>query len=160
MKITDLASIEVIGVLVFYLLKEGEALLLPLVIAIAFWYLINLLATLFGRVRVGEFHMPIPLCYLFSIFSFLGFGWGLVTYLASQIEAVGQVIPTYQENIAAQLAEFPLPAFIQIDETGLLPMIIEWIDIESRFASFALSFTSALTSGGLLLIYMMVFFLG
>jgi AI-2 transport protein TqsA len=48
MKVPSYAMTVLAIVLVFYLLIVGEALLLPLVIAIAIWYLINTLAALFG----------------------------------------------------------------------------------------------------------------
>ena len=57
-------------VLVFYLLIVGEALLLPLVIAIAIWYLINPLAAMFGRIRSTEYELPRFFCLILSFLTF------------------------------------------------------------------------------------------
>ena len=58
----------VLVALIIYLLVVGQQLFLPLVIAIVFWFLINVLANLFLRVKIGQFTVPRPLCFLAAIF--------------------------------------------------------------------------------------------
>ena len=70
MKIPSFAMTLLAVVLVFYLLIVGEALLLPLVIAIAIWYLINTLAAMFGRLQLKERELPRSVCLGVVIFDF------------------------------------------------------------------------------------------
>ena len=58
MKIPSFAISTFAVVLVLYLLIVGEALLLPLVIAIALWYLINTLAAVFAKIQIGAVSVP------------------------------------------------------------------------------------------------------
>ena len=60
MKVLNFTASALFVVLVFYLLIVGEALLLPLVIAIAFWYLINTLAAAFAAIRLGGVQFAVP----------------------------------------------------------------------------------------------------
>ena len=55
MRILHFTASAVLVVLVFYLLVVGESLLLPLVIALALWYLINTLAQ-----SVSYTHLTLP----------------------------------------------------------------------------------------------------
>ena len=70
MKIPSFAMTLLAVVLVFYLLIVGEALLLPLVIAIAIWYLINTLAAMFGRLHLSERELPRSICLGLSFLTF------------------------------------------------------------------------------------------
>ena len=58
MKIVNSTATALLVVLVFYLLIVGKALLLPLIIAIALWYLINTLASAFAGISIAGFHIP------------------------------------------------------------------------------------------------------
>ncbi len=75
-------------VLVLYLLVVGEALLLPLVIAIALWYLINTLAAVFAKIQIGAFQFPSIVCRLASIFTFVLLIWGLINSLGGRADDV------------------------------------------------------------------------
>ena len=80
MRILHFAS-AVLVVLVFYLLVVGESLLLPLVIAIALWYLINTLAQSFHRIEVAGYRLPVLLCRTAAVFTFLFLIWALIRFL-------------------------------------------------------------------------------
>ena len=58
MKVLNYLAVFIFVVLAFYLLYIGKDLLLPLVIAIALWYLIFTLGNAFARVSVGQFQFP------------------------------------------------------------------------------------------------------
>ncbi|MEX0619087.1 MAG: AI-2E family transporter [Pseudohongiellaceae bacterium] len=155
MKILKFAAVALVTVLVFYLLNAGQDLLLPLVIAITLWYLINLLATAFTRIPAGPYRIPGPLGLLASILTFLLLGWGLINHLSSRIDEVSEVIPVYQENLQARLASLPLPESLRFDtgSGGFSQLMGEWMDLPNLYGSLALSFTSLLASGGIILIY-------
>ena len=56
MKTLNFTAAAVLVIAIFYVLIVGEALLLPLVVSIALWYLISLLAGGFQRIPLG--HSP------------------------------------------------------------------------------------------------------
>jgi len=142
-------------VLVLYLLIVGEALLLPLVIAIALWYLINTLAATFGRIQIAGFKIPDLVCLLASIFTFVLLIWGLINFLSGRAEDVMQVIPIYQENLTQRLENLPLVVLSAFQDQ----MLTDWIDLPAYATSVAASFAGILASGGLIMIYVLFLFL-
>ena len=58
MTLLSFALYAIIAALSFYLLIVGKALLLPVVVAIVFWYLIATLAKSYERIHVGSHNLP------------------------------------------------------------------------------------------------------
>ena len=82
MKVLNYTATAILVVLVFYLLDVGQSLILPFVIAIALWYLINTLSVAFQKVTLGSFKFPPRVCLLASILSFLSVVWALISFLS------------------------------------------------------------------------------
>mgnify|MGYP006083465401 FL=1 len=159
MKIPSFAMTLLAVVLVFYLLVVGEALLLPLVIAIAIWYLINTLAAMFGRLQLKERELPRSVCLGLSFLTFALTLWGIGGFLGGRLEEVMQVIPVYQVNLTTRLENLPFLDMAAYQERGLMQMVTEWIDLPVYAASIASSFAGILASGGLISIYVLFLFL-
>lgn len=159
MKIFNYTASAVFVVLVFYLLIVGEALILPLVIAIALWYLINTLAAAFGKVHIGQFKFPRLVCLVASIFTFVAVIWGLVNFLSGRVADVMQVLPQYQANLTTRLETLPFVDLLGFQERGLMQSVAEWIDLPAYATSIAASFASIVANGGLILIYILFLFL-
>ncbi len=155
MKIPGYTSTALVVVLVFYLLIVGEALLLPLVIAIALWYLINTLSAAFARVNIGGFQFPGFVCLMASLFTFLLLIWSLVNFLSGRADDVLQVIPVYQENLTARFESLPSVVVSAFQEQSLT----DWINLPAYATSVAASFAGILASGGLIMIYILFLFL-
>ena len=141
MKILNSTATALLVVLVFYLLIVGKALLLPLIIAIALWYLINTLASAFAVISVAGFHFPQPVCLLASILTFLLLILALVNFLGSTFDDVLEVMPEYQQNLTLRMENLPFDIGAY-KEQGLMSLI-----------------TGILASGGLILIYIGFLFL-
>tara|TARA_B110000208_G_scaffold131533_1_gene159405 strand:+ start:538 stop:1692 length:1155 start_codon:yes stop_codon:yes gene_type:complete len=159
MKIPSFAMTLLAVVLVFYLLVVGEALLLPLVIAIAVWYLINTLAAMFGRLQLKERELPRSVCLGLSFLTFALTLWGIGGFLGGRLEEVMRVIPVYQVNLTTRLENLPFLDMAAYQERGLMQMVTEWIDLPAYAASIASSFAGILASGGLISIYVLFLFL-
>jgi predicted PurR-regulated permease PerM len=156
MKTLNITAIAVLVIAVFYILIVGEALLLPLVVAITLWYLINLLATGFQTVPIGPYRIPRVICLLASIFTFVALGWAVVNFIGSSIADVREVVPTYQANIEARIRSLPFSEYLIDQETGNLSGFLfdpSWLDLPSIFTYLAGTFTSVVTSGGIIFIY-------
>ncbi|MGB1847772.1 MAG: AI-2E family transporter [Pseudohongiellaceae bacterium] len=159
MRILHFTASAVLVVLVFYLLVVGESLLLPLVIAIALWYLINTLAQSFHRIVVAGYRLPVLLCRTAAVFTFLSLIWALINFLSASADEVLEVAPVYQENLSKRLQNLPFVDFAAFEGRSLSDLLIEWIDIPSYATSVASSFAGILASGGLILIYLGFLFL-
>ncbi|HBQ01394.1 MAG TPA: AI-2E family transporter [Gammaproteobacteria bacterium] len=159
MKVLNFTASAVLVTLVFYLLVVGESLLLPLVIAIALWYLINTLARGFSRIEVAGFKFPMPVCLGASLLTFLLLIWALVNFLSASADDVLDVAPIYQENLTRRLESVPFIDFAAFEERSLSELITDWIDIPSYATSIASSFAGILANGGLILIYLGFLFL-
>jgi predicted PurR-regulated permease PerM len=159
MKVPGYATTVLAVVLVFYLLIVGEALLLPLVIAIAIWYLINTLAAQFSRLRLGDRELPRAVTLSLSLLTFGGTLWGIGGFLGGRFNEVMRVIPTYQANLTVRLENLPFLDMAAYQERGLMPMITELIDLPAYATSLASSFAGILASGGLIAIYVLFLFL-
>jgi len=155
MRIPSFALSTFAVVLVLYLLIVGEALLLPLVIAIALWYLINTLAAAFARIQIGGFQFPSLVCLLASLLTFVLLIWGLINFLSGRADDVLQVIPIYQENLTERLQNLPLVVVSAFQDQ----LITDWIDLPAYATSVAASFAGILASGGLIMIYILFLFL-
>ena len=159
MKVLNYLAVFIFVVLAFYLLYIGKDLLLPLVIAIALWYLIFTLGNAFARVSVGQFQFPKSVCLMASFFTFIGLAWLVVNFLSSTVDDVLEIAPVYQQNLNARLESL---AFVDIGEfegQSFGQLLSSWIDIPAYARSIASSLTSILASGGLILIYLGFLFL-
>ncbi len=155
MKVPNYLAVVLLVVVVFYLLIVGESLLLPLVIAIALWYLINTLAATLGRLSIGSFSIPGPICLGLSVLTFLAAIWGVVNFLSSSFGGVLEMAPIYQENLIRRLESMSLP-FVDVGDIqgeNFGQMVIEWIDLPSYATSLAGSAAGILASSSLILIY-------
>lgn len=159
MKVLSFTAAAVLVVLIFYLLVVGEALLLPFVIAVTLWYLINTLARGFNRLELGGFRVPMALCLIAAFATFILLIWLLINFLGSTAGDVLEVAPIYQENLTRRLQSLPFVDFAAFEGQSLSDLITGWIDIPTYAASIASSFASILASGGLILIYVGFLFL-
>ena len=159
MKVLNYLAVFIFVVLAFYLLYIGKDLLLPLVIAIALWYLIFTLGNAFSHVSIGQFQFPKPVCLMASFFTFIGLAWLVINFLSSTVDDVLEIAPVYQQNLNARLESL---AFVDIGEfegQSFGQLLSSWIDIPAYARSIASSLTSILASGGLILIYLGFLFL-
>lgn len=151
MKLVNICLITALVVLSFYLLIVGQRLLLPLVIALVFWFLINLLANVFSRIKISQYSLPNWSCFALSILCFLGIIWGFVELVSMNIDEVVEVAPSYQANLEARLDS--LLAFFDIEEAPTLSQLTSMINLGNIITAVAASLTSVAASGGIILIY-------
>lgn len=155
MKVPNFLAVVLLVVVIFYLLNVGEFLLLPLVIAIALWYLINTLAAALGRISAGRFSIPRPICLTLSILTFLAAIWAVINFLGASFGGVMEMAPIYQENLIRRLESLSLP-FLDVGDfqgENFGQAISGWIDLPSYAASLAGSAAGILASSSLILIY-------
>ena len=103
MKITRIVLTMFAVVLAFYLLNLGQALLLPLVIAGAIVYLINILAHVISGISIRSVSLPKPFSMALAVAVTLVFITLTVQLITENVARVLQKAPEYQENLEAYL---------------------------------------------------------
>ena len=151
MKIIRFAMAIGVVAAIFLFLIVGQDLLLPLVIAIAIWYLINILASAFGRIHIKQYHLPRPICFTASILMFFVFISVIFEFVSGSLNDLGAVTSLYEQNLLAHWQRLPFSNTLPAE--GVSQFISEQMDIASIVTAVALSFTSLAADGLLILIY-------
>jgi predicted PurR-regulated permease PerM len=92
------AAIGVVAATIF-LAVVGRPILLPLVIAIFVWYLLEALARGLGLIRIGGLSAPRWLCLPAAILIMLSAIWMVIELIAINVDAVTAAAPAYQANL-------------------------------------------------------------
>ncbi len=134
MKILNYTATALLIFLIFYLLFIGKDILLPLVIAITLWYLINLLARAFSRIALRGFRFPMPVCLAASFLTFIFLVLALINFLSSTVGGVLEVAPIYQENLTTRLERISFVDVSEFEGQSLPQLLTSWIDIPTYAA--------------------------
>jgi AI-2 transport protein TqsA len=151
MKLIKFAMAIGVIALIFLLLIIGQDLLLPLVIAIAIWYLINVLASGIARLKIMNHGLPMSLCLAAALLLFFGFITIVVQFISGSLNDLGGVTREYEANLRAHWESLPFADSLPVE--GLAQYVTDQFDISSIFAAVALSFTSIAADGTLIVIY-------
>ena len=157
MKVINFSVVAVLVTLTFYLLIVGQEVLLPIVIALVFWYLINLLATSYGRLPIGSARLPGWACFTLSLLSFVAMFWGTVKLISMNVDGVLEVAPSYQVNLEAKMNG--LLGYFGIREAPTIEQLIELINLGEFISAAAGSLTSIVANSGVILIYLAFLFI-
>lgn len=85
--------------LIGWLMIVGRNLLLPLVLAIVFWYLIDALANFYGRLHLKQWYLPRSLALTGAILTSGGLLWVLGNIIGSNVSQVVKAAPGYQARL-------------------------------------------------------------
>ncbi|MEX2516605.1 MAG: AI-2E family transporter [Gammaproteobacteria bacterium] len=151
MLILNYAAVAVLTTLVFYLLVVGKPILLPFVIALFIWYLINALATIIGRVQIHGQQLPVWLRFSLSILSLLLVLWFVLDLIIANIGQVSQAAPTYEQNLR-QLA-LRASAWLGIEELPSIRAMLEGVNLSNMLRQLLTAVTGIMGSTGTVLIY-------
>ncbi|MBD3635910.1 MAG: AI-2E family transporter [Crocinitomicaceae bacterium] len=104
--------------LVLYGLFVGKHLLIPLVMAIVVWYLINAIGAQIGRIEISGKHFPKWLRTTLAVLVVFSFFWFVGRLVIANLEEFEEVAPEYNERIRFLSAEisqrFDVPTFEEI----------------------------------------------
>ncbi|MDM8559527.1 AI-2E family transporter [Candidatus Parabeggiatoa sp. HSG14] len=142
-------------VLSFYIIIIGKALLIPLVIAIVIWHLINALTKDYRRLTRyltrGKWLLPYMLGLTTAILTFIGVIWFIINLTSSNIAEVAAVAPKYQANLEQLMAK--ILGLLGIEETPNLMHIIKDLDFNQIIVYFVDGLASIASSAGIILLY-------
>ena len=98
-RLRNFALVAGVAALTIYAMVVGQAILLPLVVSVAVWYLINVLAHSLRRVPL--LRLPRRLCLAFAVILFLGLAWMVGDMVASNLGAIATALPAYEPRLDA-----------------------------------------------------------
>ena len=151
LKLQNFVLSAILVVIIFYVLVVGQTILLPLVIAIVFWYLITLLSEGFGKIKLGEKTLNKLSRYILSFLVFFAIIWGLVELIAINIGGVVRVAPVYQANLEARWES--ILELLHIEQEPTLAQLTEVVDLAQFITGLAASLTNVAANMGIILIY-------
>ena len=150
MPLVGFALYAAVAALTFYLLIVGRALVLPIVVAVVFWYLIATLAQLYGRLGTWGFRPPGWLAMTLAILTFVAVLLAFIDLTRENVNQVVAAAPTYQENLQALLQSWVGMTGLQIPTFDEL---LKSVDLGSLMGRLANSASSFLGDVGLILVY-------
>lgn len=138
--------------LTVYVLIVARALLLPLVFAFGFWYLINTLAKRYAKIKI--FGRPAPgfFCFLAAILTMGAAVWFVVDLILANIAEVAKLAPTYQANLERQVEA--LVILLHLEQTPTIQEIANYLDITKVLTGLARTFTGIAGTLLIVLVYL------
>ena len=140
-----------------YLLVIARDLLIPLVLAVFVWYLINLLARQFARIKISNRPLPVGLQFLFAIIVAATMAGLFGKLITANINQVIDTAPAYQENITRLIGENF--ARFGLEEPPALRSLIEGINFATLLRNLASALGSLMGNLGLITVYLVFLFL-
>ncbi len=153
MKVQRTAMVLIVVFLIFYLLYVGQALLLPLVIAGAVAYLINILAHTICMVRFKSVSIPHSIAMVVAIAVILTSLGLIIQLITVNIASVITEVPKYQQNMIALIEKgYHLAG---IEEAPNIRQILSSIDFRTYLQNFGGTVSSLVSRTGIIFVYLL-----
>lgn len=137
--------------LAVYMLVVGQAILLPLVIAIFVSYLIHALAAAVSRINIAGWQVPTSVGYLTALTLLVVLVWGLIRLVMTNAGQVMEAAPVYEQNllrIANQGA-----AWVGMDEMDDVRVLLQSVNVSDMVRNVTFGLTRMVGSVGTIAIY-------
>lgn len=125
--------------LIVYVLHTAQAIMIPFVIAVFVWYLINAVARGLEKISFRGRHLTRMACFSLALFSlFLGM-WFIFEIVSHNLSKVMQAAPVYQQNF-----EKLIPRVVDLFHLDYAPTVrdlLQYIDLGSTITVLAKMFT-------------------
>lgn len=125
--------------LVVYLLHISATIMIPFVIALCLWYLINAMARGLSRLKLGAFKLPRFWCFLLAIAVLAAAMWFVLSLINHNVRLVMEAAPGYQQNLRIALAE--ILTYFNLEQEVLLAELQQYLNITGIVAALAATFT-------------------
>jgi predicted PurR-regulated permease PerM len=142
------------GAVVFgtmFLLVQGKAFFIPLVIALIAVYLVHAVTRLIRSLpKIGSY-IPKPIALVLSFVTIFALGYGLFSIVADNALSVANEAPKYQQRLINLQKEWF--ARFKIEEPASMSEIFRQLDLRSAFTMIATSVATLLGNITLILLY-------
>ncbi|WP_020158387.1 AI-2E family transporter [Methylobacter marinus] len=145
----------IVVVLVF--LYVGRNLLIPLVVALFIWYLVNVIAISYSSFSVFGKRLPKWLAFILSGTTILLLTQGLVNLITGNVYQVVEAAPQYQENLVRQFRA--LLENFSIEHSQALTEYFANLELGGMLAMLVKSMANLIGNLGLISIYLLLLFI-
>lgn len=125
--------------LIVYILNVAAAILIPFVMAVFVWYLINAMARGLMRVKIAGGAIPRFFCFLFAILILVGGLWFIYKLISVNAMEVMRAAPLYQQKVNSLLPE--LLAHIPAEYRPNISDLASYVDVGSFIKLLVQTFT-------------------
>ncbi len=155
MKSVQLAAWLLITSLVIYLLIIAKHLIIPLIVAISIWYLINTLAGYFQNIRILNIALPRSLSFLFAAVTIIAVFAFSINIILDNAEKMVAAAPRYEQTLDLVIAD--ALSWMDFEETPSLARLLRQIDLRPLVVSLGAGISNF--AGQLVLIIIYIIFL-
>ena len=148
-------AISFIAICLFvFVLHQGRAIIIPLVISVFVWYLINAIARAIGYLKIADKSLPRFIRFTLAILARCGILTGIGVLISRNIADVIEAAPHYQENFQPMIQRVVLLFGLEHEPT--LAEVREYLDVGKiitfavkilMFAGFVMAFIWLLLAG-------------
>lgn len=134
-----------------YLLVAGRGLLLPFVLGLVLWYMIDALADAFEQPRIGRLRLPRPVALLAAVCVMGGLLWVVGRTIGRNITAVAAAAPNYERRLQILVNE--AARLLGVEQAPTLGELFDRISLADTLSSLAAAAASVVSVAGIVLIY-------
>jgi len=113
--------------LVALVLFVARDILIPFMVAVCLWYLINVIARIYAHIRVATITLPRAWCLPLGVVTAVLLLWMIVQVVSSNIALVATAAPNYQHNLEMILPK--LIAFLGLEEETTILELARNLDL-------------------------------
>lgn len=139
-----------------YLLVVGRSLLLPFVLGLVLWYMVDALADTLEQPRIGRVHLPRPVAMLMALGMLGVLAWILGRAIRDNAAAVIAAAPSYERRLESLIQQGA--QMIGIEQPPRLNELFERISIADTLRELAAATASVVGVTGIVLIYTLFLF--
>jgi AI-2 transport protein TqsA len=134
-----------------YLLVAGRGLLLPFILGLVLWYMVDALADAFEQPRIGRLRLPRPVALLAAVCLMGGLLWVVGRTIGRNISAVAAAAPDYERRLQILINEGA--RLVGVEQAPTLDELFDRISLADTLSSLATAAASVVSVAGIVLIY-------
>ena len=134
-----------------YLLVAGRGLLLPFVLGMTLWYMVDSLADVFERPRLGRLRLPRPLALLARSWRSAAWSGSSGRTIGHNVTAVVAAVPAYEVRLQRLIDHGA--ALVGIEQAPTLSELFDRISLADTLGGIATAAASVVSVAGIVLIY-------
>ncbi len=139
--------------LTVYIMVIGRDLIVPFMISIVIWYLINILSDYYHKISIGSWRLPRLISYIAALLTIALLLNLLVGMISDNITEVRETAPLYQDNFIKLTAK--IYDALGITEEPSFTQVIHQINLKPFITNIAGTLASLMGSASLILIYVL-----
>ena len=139
-----------------YSLVAGRGLLLPAVLGLVLWYMVDALADVIEQPRLGRLKIPRPIALVAAICTMGGLFWIVGRTVSRNVTAVAAAAPNYEVRLQHLLDQ--AAHMVGVETAPTLSQLFDRISLAETLGSLATAAASVVSVTGIVLIYAVFLF--